>query len=85
MGVFKLVDKGVVPVDIKAEVIAALKKTLALAENGEVDTVVLIAAQPDGCWSYEFAGGRFTTEMVGRLEIIKAEWLLAYIEDAKRG
>jgi len=67
--------------DHKAEILEVLNKTIALVEADEIDTIVLIAASPSGYWRYETAGGRFTTEMIGRLEIIKAEWIRTYLKD----
>lgn len=63
------------------QVIEALEKMLAFARKGDVDTVLVIAKRPDGMWQFETAGEAYTTDMVGRLEIIKHDMIEKYIED----
>lgn len=66
---------------LQEQVIEGLEKMLDHARKGDVDTVLVIAKRPDGLWQFVTAGNAFTTEMVGRLEIIKHDMIVKYIED----
>jgi hypothetical protein len=77
--IIKLVEKRLVPVDRKAEVVAICKTLLDMAERGEVDTLLFICADSESMWRFDYAGKAFTTELLGRIDIAKAEIISKYL------
>jgi hypothetical protein len=76
--IVKLALKPTLPDEIKAAALDLIRQVLADVEAGNVTTVLVIAARPDGTWSREWSGTMEMAEMIGRLEITKQEWIAAY-------
>jgi hypothetical protein len=64
------------------EAIAILEKYLAYAREGRIRNIVIIAGEPSGEWMWDFKGKDWTTTMIGRLEIIKQEWINKFTKDS---
>ena len=76
--VVKLAPKPTLPDEIRDAAIKLAKQVLEDVEAGNVTTLLVIAARPDGSWSREWSGTMEMAEMIGRLEITKQEWISAY-------
>lgn len=78
-----LVDRLKSSDDYRKEIIDALNAALRRAENGETDSVVIIERQPNKYWLFNFGGERSVVEMVGRIEILKQEWIAEYLKKSE--
>lgn len=67
--------------EIRESVLRLLRKTLAEAEAGEIDQVVIIARATDGTWVDRVSDTDTASELIGRLEITKQEWIIRYLRD----
>ena len=67
------------PVD-RERIVTFLRKVLADAEAGLVDCSIVLVKSPDGMWKFELDGDVFLTDMVGRIEVAKAELLKRFLE-----
>lgn len=74
----RLVTKPTLPEEIKEGAVKLARAVLADVEAGNVSTLLVIAARPDGSWSREWSGTMEMAEMIGRLEITKQEWIAEY-------
>jgi hypothetical protein len=70
--------------EIRESVLRLLRKTLAEAEAGEIDQVVIIARCVDGDWIDRISDTDKASELIGRLEITKQEWINRYLRDQSK-
>ena len=70
--------------EVRESVVKLLKETLADAEAGKIDTVIMILGHPDTEWSDRVSGTNRFSEAVGRLEITKQEWIAQYFRDKQK-
>jgi hypothetical protein len=76
-----LVPKPTAADEVKESVVRLLRDTLAEAERGNVDCVIMIVGHPDGAWSDRCSSTTRMSEAIGRLEITKQEWVQQYLEN----
>jgi len=74
-----LVTKPTVADNIKNDIVEILRESLARAEAGEVDALLLIEKRPDGHWRDERSGCTNFPDAIGRLEIVKQAWITHYL------
>lgn len=80
----KLVHSLPTPInEVKESAVNVLKDVLALAEKGEIDNVLIITSNTDGSWSHVYSEALNACEVVGRMEVLKQEWIAAYHEEYK--
>jgi hypothetical protein len=79
MSAIALVPKA--KASVQESVVRLLRESLEQAERGEVDTVIIILAHPDGRWSDHCSHTEKISESIGRLEITKVDWTLQYLRD----
>jgi hypothetical protein len=63
---------------LNADVIETLERALAEARKGEICSIVLIASHAREGWSHEQSGVMDFAATIGRLEIVKTEWITQY-------
>jgi hypothetical protein len=68
-----------VQAELNSNVIETLEEALAEARAGAITSIVLIAAHPTLGWSHEQSGVTDFSAAIGRLEILKQEWISRYI------
>ena len=78
-----IVPKATVGDEVKADCIKTLKDALVLAESGEIDVVVMILGRVDGMWHTKTSETMRLSETIGRLEILKQEWIAKLLESEK--
>lgn len=76
-----LVAKPTVAEEVRESVVRLLRGTLAEAEAGEVSTVVILVGHINGDWFSRCSDTEHFSEAVGRVEIIKQEWIAQYLRD----
>ena len=69
--------------DTKESVVRILKTVLDRAEAGEVKAIILIESCIDGNWIPHWGEVPNYSEAIGRLEILKQEWIAAYLVSLK--
>lgn len=69
--------------EVRESVIRLLRKTLDEAEAGDIDSIAMIIAAPNGEWIDRFSDTVKFSEAIGRLEITKQEWISRYLEEKK--
>jgi hypothetical protein len=74
-----LITKPKAADDIKVEILDILRGALAEAEAGELDALILVKRQVGGKWGNDRSGLLSITDAVGRLEIIKQEYVYQYL------
>ena len=77
----KLATRPPISQQIKDDCVDILRKALAKAEAGDMETVLVICKNDDGTWSDEHSGTMRMGEAIGYLEIIKQEWINRYLAD----
>jgi hypothetical protein len=75
-----LVPKPKAADEVRESVLRLLRDSVAQAERGEVDTVIIILGHPDGQWSDRCSSTDKLSAAIGRLEITKQEWILQYLK-----
>jgi hypothetical protein len=76
----KLVTKPTAKAEIRDSIIRNLREVLAQAEAGDIDAVIILALHPNGEWSgNDIATTRFS-EVIGRIEIVKQQWVAQYLK-----
>ena len=75
-----LVTKPSASAEIKADVVRLIKDALREAENGNVLSVVMIVRYADGTWGDNASATTHFPDTLGRLEILKYEWIKKYID-----
>lgn len=78
-----LVPKAKTTDDVRESVVRLLRDSLAQAEAGDVDTVIIILSHPDGEWSDRCSDTEKLSEAIGRLEITKQEWVSQYLKNRR--
>jgi len=74
-----LVTKPTASAEIRDSIVRDLREVLAQAEAGDVDAVIMLVLHPNGEWSgNDIATTRFS-EVIGRVEIVKQEWIAQYL------
>lgn len=68
--------------DDRARIVEFLERHLKNAQDGLVATVLVISKGRDGMWQWDEAGDATTSDMIGRLEIVKHEIVARYIAGA---
>lgn len=81
MSVVELARKPTASEEAKADCINILRKALALAESGDMTTLIIIAQRPDNSWSDERSTAVNFPDAIGRLEIVKQSWITSYIKE----
>lgn len=66
---------------IAADVIRYLKEILKEAEEGRIESIIIIAKRPSGFWSERRSGTKNYPEAIGRLEIMKQGWIQEFLQD----
>jgi hypothetical protein len=75
----KLVTKPTAKAEIRDSIVRDLREVLAQAEAGDIDAIIVLALHPDGEWSgNNIATTRFS-EVIGRIEIVKQQWIAQYL------
>jgi len=69
--------------DSRGAMVAFLEEQLGEVRAGNVAELLVISRARDGVWCWERAGDTTTTEMVGRLEIVKHEITAHYVAGMK--
>ena len=69
-----------VNVERREEVRAVFKR---LSESEDLESTIVIARRGDGTWMWDMAGNVFLTDMLGKIEIVKAELIAQYLESLK--
>lgn len=64
---------------LNSDVIETLEKALEEARRGEIASIVIVAAHPLHGWSHEQSGVTDFSAAIGRLEILKQEWIARYV------
>ena len=75
MDVISLVSKKVSLADETEKRANVLMEALKDVTEGNIDSLFLLTRRTDGVWTWAFAGDRYTTEMIGWMEIAKQEWI----------
>lgn len=75
----KLVPK--VNAEINENIIRYLSDLLNDAHAGKLVSVVCMWERPDGKWGHAQSGSPDMSRTIGRLEIVKHEWIAAYTEN----
>lgn len=75
-----LVSKPRASDEDRKDIVALLRRTLAEAEAGELDTVILLARRPDGYWAERYSGVSPMTDLIGRLTIVQAQMVRRYLD-----
>jgi hypothetical protein len=65
---------------IKQDIVETLREALAEAEKGEICSMLLIMKHNDNSWSDERSGSMDFPDAIGRLEIVKQNWIQAYLQ-----
>lgn len=78
----KLVTKPTVSTEVREAVVEELRGLLIEAEAGTIETVVVIAQYHDGRWSCSKLKTAQVSQTVGRLEIMKSEWIMQILKDS---
>lgn len=71
--ILNAVPKLKVKHDTKECILNYLSKLMADVESGDVDSVLFISRLPNGYWNWNISGEALHVEMIGRMEIVKAE------------
>jgi hypothetical protein len=66
---------------VRESIVAILATALKEARNGEITSVIMILQHSDGDWSDRASETIKFTEAIGRLEILKQEWIAVYLAD----
>jgi hypothetical protein len=74
-----LVPKPTAQDEVRESIISILRETLAEAEAGNIDTVIMLLSHPNGEWTNRSSGTNKFSEAIGRLEITKADWIKGHL------
>lgn len=69
----------------QAEVIDLLERVLVCARNGEVSEIVMILLSPNGEWRDLATHTETFTPWIGKLEVLKANWIRLMQDDEEDG
>jgi hypothetical protein len=76
--IVQLAPKPTVHDELRQDVVEILRKCLAEAERGEVMSVLVIMKRQDKIWCDERSGVWEFSDAIGKLEIVKQNWIRAY-------
>jgi hypothetical protein len=79
--VAQLVPKPTIRDEIREDIIATLRRTLAEAEAGEIIGLFMIKKGPSGHWSDSRSGVTEFSDFIGKIEIVKQDWIEHYRRD----
>ena len=74
-----LVTKPSATDEVRESILRVLRETLAEAEAGNIDTVIMILGHPNGEWTDRTSGTNRFSDAIGRLEITKADWIKGHL------
>ena len=77
----KLVPKPSIENQIKEQVAKILRKLLTESEAGQIAAMLVICKRPDGSWYDERTSVMYFPDAIGRLEIVKHDWITQFIKD----
>jgi hypothetical protein len=78
-----LVPKPTADEEISANIVHYLTDLLADAHAGRLTSVVCLWERPDGKWGHAQSGSPDMSRTIGRLEIVKGEWIAAYCSGSR--
>jgi hypothetical protein len=84
MTIVSLVERQPIESSCKEDIISHLEEALERARSGEMDALVLIERRTDGYWRWDRSVNVLTCDIVGRLEIVKAEIIAGYLQSVKQ-
>jgi hypothetical protein len=70
--------------EVRDNVVKLLAGALEEARNGEITSVIVILQRADGDWSDRASDTLKFSEAIGRLEILKQEWIEQYLAGEAR-
>lgn len=73
MTVLSIAERPKVADTDRDRLVAFLEQFLEDARAGLVDCAFVLIKSPDGHWKWDWAGGEFISDMVGRIEVVKTE------------
>ena len=74
-----LVPKPTVAEEVRESVVRLLRSALEEAEKGDVDTVIIISSLTNGEWLERASDTNKISESIGRLEIVKQQWIAQFL------
>jgi len=77
----KLVPKPSIENQIKEQVAKILRKLLTESEAGQIAAMLVICKRPDGSWYDECTSVMHFPDAIGRLEIVKHDWITQFLKD----
>jgi hypothetical protein len=80
----QLVPKPKTSDEVRESVVSILRTSLAEAEAGDVDTVILIMSRPDGEWIARQSMTMKLSESIGRMFIAVHEWSQILLDSEKQ-
>jgi hypothetical protein len=80
----QLVPKPKTSDEVRESVVSILRTSLAEAEAGDVDTVILIMSRPDGEWITRQSMTMKLSESIGRMFIAMHEWSQILLDSEKQ-
>lgn len=83
MSVAQLVTPPSISDEIKESIITELTSLLEQAKNGEFSTFLAVFKRANGRWGHYESGTMDFCEAVGRLEIVKVEWINEFTNQGK--
>jgi hypothetical protein len=75
-----LVAKPTADEEIRQSVITVLREALAEAEAGNINGVAMILSHPDETWTHRGSECMEFSRMVGRIEMLKHQWIKEHFE-----
>lgn len=69
---------------IKEDILISLNETIEAVEAGHVSELLIIVRGPDGTWSKATHRVEEFSSWIGRLEIVKQEWIEEYLKQTDR-
>ncbi len=64
---------------VQREVLTHAESILALARDGQIDSLVVIMSHPDGSYSELISSTTQFRQMIGQLEVVKQNWIGNYL------
>lgn len=74
-----------VDAEIRAEVVEKLERALAMAKDGKVSEVLVIALHEDGDYTQLASHTQSLSQWIGLLEITKSDWIHQCREEEDHG
>lgn len=79
MTTLHIISRKTVDQETRDSVSSALNDVVKLADKGEIDVVCIIARHLDGSWTHRTSDTDCFPETIGRLEILKSEWIKQHL------